>query len=241
MKLSLSREDLQGYISRQLEYRFPDRKSSMDFKEPINEKAFDEALQRIEYCFRHISVKGYSILDASGEKVEQTFFNHLHSDQYSQFLYCFSNSLWKKEGDLDLCSKLILLNRELHGCWFSYKGNLPDIFCLDHPVGTVIGHVNVKFSDYLVISQNVTINSSLTSLELGKYLLLGAGAKIIGDGKIGDRVSIGANALVRNPDIMDNSIVYQDVKTGIVTQMPNQHAVSLAEKYYFRGNENDER
>lgn len=232
MRLSLSKEALQNYIARQLEYRFPDRKSCMDFKETINIKAFDEALQRLEYCFSHISVRGYSISDDKGK--QHPFFNHLHSDQYSQFLYYFSNSLWKKEGDLDLCSKLILLNRDLHGCWFSYKGDLPDIFILVHPVGSVIGHVNVKFSDYLVVLQNVTINSTESSLILGKYLFLAAGAKIIGGGKIGDRVSIGANALVRNPDITNDCIIYQDTKTGIITQVHNENTKCFAEKNYFK-------
>lgn len=179
MKLSLSIEDLQNYIAWQLEYRFPDRKSFLDFKEAHNKKAFMEALERMEYCFSHITVRGYNVMENG---VERPFFNHLHSDQYSQFLYYFSNSLWKGEGNTDLCSKLILLNRDLNGCWFSYKGSLPDIFLLVHPVGSVIGHINVKFSDFLVIMQNVTINGSYVPLELGEYLFLGAGAKIIGGG-----------------------------------------------------------
>lgn len=234
MELSLSKEELQSYIASQLEHRFPDRKSCMDFNELINRKAFEEALQRVEYCFKHISVRGYSAIDKYGGGVAQSFFNHLHSDQYSQFLYYFSNSLWKKGGDPNLCSKLILLNRELHGCWFSYKGSLPDIFLLVHPVGTVIGNANVKYSDYLVILQNVTINGTKTSLELGEYVFLGAGAKIIGEGKIGDRVSIGANTLIRNPNIMNDCIVYQDVKTGVVMQKNNEQEKCLAERNYFR-------
>ena len=112
MILSLSKEDLQYYISQQLEYRFPDRKSCLDFREIINAKAFEEALERVEYCFGHIAVRGYSLIDNG---VEQPFFNHLNSDQYSQFLYYFSNSLWKREGNPDICSKLILLNRDLEG------------------------------------------------------------------------------------------------------------------------------
>lgn len=232
MELSLSKEELQSYIASQLEHRFPDRKSCMDFNDSINIKAFEEALQRVEYCFKHVSIRGYSIIDRYGGGV--ALFNHLHSDQFSQFLYYFSNSLWKTGGDPNLCSKLILLNRELHGCWFSYKGNLPDIFLLVHPVGSVIGNANVKYSDYLVILQNVTINGARKSLELGECLFLGAGAKIIGEGKIGDRVSIGANSLIRNPEIPSDSIVYQDVNTGIIMQKSNKQRTCLAERNYFR-------
>ena len=196
----------------------------------MNKRAFDEALERVEFCFSHVRVRGYSI---ENHGVRQTFFNHLNSDQYSQFLYYFSNSLWKTGGDTDICSKLILLNRDLHGCWFSYKGTFPDIFLLYHPVGSVIGHNNVKFSDYLVILQNVTINASPTPLDLGKYLFLGAGAKIIGGGKIGDCVSVGANTLVKNPNIPDNFLIYQDINTGIVTQSSNKKHVCYAQEYYY--------
>ena len=179
MEISICKEDLQYYVAKQLEYKFPDRKSHLDFKDIINKRAFEEALERIEYCHKHIKVRGYAI---EKDGVKYTFFNHLNSDQYSQFLYFFSNSLWKKGGDPDICSKLILLNRDLSGCWFSYKAKLPDIFLLCHPVGSVLGNRNVAYSDYLVVLQNVTINGNDVPLKLGKYLFLGAGAKIIGGG-----------------------------------------------------------
>lgn len=161
------------------------------------------------------------------------YFNHLNMDQYSQFLYYFSNAIWGRGGNEDICSKLVLLNRELSGCWISYKGKLPDIFILMHPVGSVIGHRNVAFSDYLVIMQNITINGTTSELKLGQALFIGAGVKIIGGGVIGDRVSIGANTLVRNPHIQDDYIVYQDTGTGIVTQKVNQKDYCFAEKYFY--------
>lgn len=160
------------------------------------------------------------------------YFNHLNMDQYSQFLYYFSNALWRRGGNEDVCSKLVLLNRELSGCWFSYKGKLPDIFILMHPVGSVIGHKNVVFSDYLVIMQNITINGTTSELKLGQALFIGAGAKIIGGGVIGDRVSIGANTLVRNPQIQNDYIIYQDTDTGIVTQAANKKDSCFAQKYF---------
>lgn len=229
MELSLSKEDLQYFISSQLEYRFPDRKSGLDFNDPLNKLAFEDCLGRVENCFQHIKVRGYSKISGGGIP----YFNHLNMDQYSQFLYYFSNAIWMRGGNEDICSKLVLLNRELSGCWFSYKGKLPDIFILMHPVGSVIGHRNVVFSDYLVIMQNITINGTTSELKLGEALFIGAGAKIIGGGMIGDRVSIGANTLVRNPHIQDDHIIYQDTETGVVTQKLNQKDYCFAEKYFY--------
>lgn len=117
------------------------------------------------------------------------FQSSAYGSVFSVFVF-FSNSLWRLTENEELCSKLILLNRDLSGCWFSFKATLPDIFILVHPVGSVIGHRNVTFSDYLVILQNVTINGLPdSSLKLGKGLFMGAGAKIIGGGQIGNRVA----------------------------------------------------
>ena len=86
MEISLSKSELLEYIDRQLFYFFPDnyRLRGNDVK-----SAFDLALNRLENCFKYISFPAYC--NQNG----QTFFSHLHSDQYSQFIYYFANSLWK--------------------------------------------------------------------------------------------------------------------------------------------------
>ena len=61
MKLSLSRDERQYYVAKQLEYRFPDRKSCLDFNEMANKRALNEALERLEFCFMHIKVRGYFV------------------------------------------------------------------------------------------------------------------------------------------------------------------------------------
>lgn len=98
-------------------------------------------------------------------------FSHLHSDQYSQFLYFLSNSLWNLSGNTILCSKIINLNKYLNGMFYSYKCRLPEIFLFAHPVGSIIG--NASYSDGLVVFQNVTINTGddargVVLLNLGK-------------------------------------------------------------------------
>lgn len=170
------------------------------------QKAFDFALDRTEHCFKHITIKGYRIKNSAT-------FNHLHSDQYSQFLYYLANSNWRLDGDVKISDKLILLNKALHGCWFSYKGNLPDIFVLIHPVGTVLG--NAKYSDYLVVMQNVTVNTGEildghNTPIIGKGVSLCAGSSIIGNDTIGDWVTIGVGACVYKQKTPSNSIVYVD-------------------------------
>lgn len=172
----------------------------------------DLTLDRVQYCFSHIKLSSYNNNGC-------IFFNHLHSDQYSQFLYYLSNSIYKLDYDTRISDKLICLNKALHGIWFSYKGNLPDIFLLSHPVGTVLG--NAKYSDYLFVQQNVTVNTGSLPNEfpiLGKGLYLSAGAKIIGDGRIGDCVSVSVDTVVYKKDIPDNTLVYRDENGKIITK-----------------------
>lgn len=212
MILSLPRAELFNYVRAQLNHFFPDRQ---DLRREWGEAAFHLALDRTEYSFSRTATRGYT--DGGGNAM----FSHLHSDQYSQFLYYFANSLWKLSENRPVCDKLILLNKALNGCFFSYKSRLPDVFVLNHPVGSVIG--NAGYSDFLVISQNVTINTGVEESpdplpRLGKGLCLGPGAKIIGREPIGDRVSIGVDAVVYNQAIPDDQVVARSPSGEIVAR-----------------------
>lgn len=201
MILSLSSHELFEYVNSQASTYFPDKSTLGGDK-----RAFDFALDRLEYSFSHISVRGYKY------KGEPNFY-HLNMDQYSAFLYYYANCIWKLDGNMRFADKLILLNRTLSGMWCSYKNNLPDIFVFMHPVGTVLGNAN--YSDYLVVLHNVTVNT--TQDERGKYLLnigkgcyLSAGAKIIGKESIGNYCTLGVDTVLHNMSISDNTIAYND-------------------------------
>lgn len=225
MHISLPKEELKEYIAQQLRHYFPDK---YEFKGEDVDKAFEQGLERTENCFSFINNAAYS--DNQG----RTFFSHLHSDQYAQFLYFFSNSLWNLSENKPICDKLIYLNKALNGFFYSYKGKLPDIFFLTHPVGTIIG--NACYSDFLVISQNVTINTGEDKNgkvvpELGKGLYLAAGAKIIGSEPIGDRVSIGVDAVVYNQSIADDQVV-ERTSSGNILVRDRRKELCKAQQYF---------
>lgn len=225
MEISLSRKALLEYIDSQLRHFFPDQYHLQGNDVNI---AFNLALDRLENCFKYISFPAYC--DQNG----QTYFSHLHSDQYSHFLYFFSNSLWKVSENKPLCDKLILLNKTLNGMFFSYKGCLPDIFFLAHPVGTILG--NASYSNFLVVFQNVTVNTEISENGdplpiLGKALFLGAGAKIIGNKPVGNYVSIGVDALVYNMTIPDNKVVIKGADgTTIINDRKRKNC--MAQNYF---------
>lgn len=225
METSLSREELFEYIKMQTETFFPDK-----YKLEGNDvhRAFEIGLERLEYCFQHITFLSYC--DQQG----QTFFNHMHSDQYAQFLYFFSNSLWNDSENRAVCDKLIFLNRMLNGFFISYKGKMPDVFFLGHPVGSIIG--NAVYDDFLVVFQNVTINTDADedgnpAPKIGRGVFLGAGAKIIGNKPVGNYVSIGVDAVVHNREIPDDKVVIKD-EEGRVLITDRKKEKCFAQNYF---------
>jgi len=197
--MSLTEQELSRYVAMQLSNFFPDQQQhSIDINATMN-----KALKRISYCFEHIHRKYYQSLDEHGKS--QTLFNHLNSDHYASFLYVLSNQAWR-ENKITLAEKLFYLNKTLNGFDCFYSVELPDIFMLVHPVGTVLG--NAKYQDYLVIYQNVTVGSTLQGKypTFGKGCVLYAKSSIIGDCHIGDNTIIAANAMVINFNVSDDKI-----------------------------------
>ena len=131
MVCSLTRSELFDYVRAQMQHFFPDRYSldGADVK-----SAFCIALDRLEKCLGAISIHGYHNSEGN------TTFSHLHGDQYSTFLYFFGNSLWNYSQNIPLCDKLLQLNRVMYSLFISYKCKMPDVFFLDHPIGTVLGN-----------------------------------------------------------------------------------------------------
>lgn len=225
MVLSLPQADLFNYVRAQLDHFFPD---GYGLQGDDVETSFRLALERAEYSFSRTSLRGYS--DHDGGAV----FSHLHSDQYAQFLYYFANSLWTLSENKPVCDKLIFLNKALNGYFFSYKCRLPNVFLFAHPVGSIIG--NAGYSDFLVISQNVTVNTGSEQRteflpKLGRGLFLGAGAKIIGRESIGDRVSIGVDAVVYNQTIADDKVV-ERAPNGEISVRDRRRPVCMAQRYF---------
>jgi len=69
-------------------------------------------------------------------------------------------------------------------------------FRADHPIGIVIGPT-VKLGEHVKIYQNVTLGQKNGRFpRVGNYVVIYAGAVIIGDVEIGDHAVIGANAVV---------------------------------------------
>jgi serine O-acetyltransferase len=195
MKISIKTSSLLKFVIDQINSFFPDGKAvqAHDLK-----KSFDHSMQRLEFCFSKVNNKYYR--DES-----RVFFNHLNGDQYAIFLYYLSNTCFKNNVKDDICNKIFLLNRSLNGIDMFYEVDLPDIFLLVHPIGTILGRG--EYSDYLVVYQKCGIGSNHEIYPtLRKNVTLRPGASIIGNCKVGENCEIGAESLLMDKNLEDNTL-----------------------------------
>lgn len=195
MKFALSTEDIFKLLIKQIDNNFFIKDEEIE----ILRFTFSNVLNRCEFCFSHQKNKYYF---DDGE----TFFSPFHSGQYSIYLYYYSNEVWK-EGFPILADKIYYLNKILNACDLFYEVELPSIFMLDHPVGSVMGRAS--YSDYFSFTQNCTVgNNNGIYPTLGSNVRMCANSMIIGNCVIGDNVTIGANTCIKDEHIEPNLIVF---------------------------------
>lgn len=139
-------------------------------------------------------------------------------NEFEVFLFPgFKALIYYKIARFFYLKKLYFLSR-----WICYKGRKKTLIeihpgaiigknlFIDHGVGVVIGETCI-IGDNVVIYQGVTLGG--TGKEIGKRhpnignnVLIGSGAKVLGNINIGDNVRIGAGAVVLN-DVKENATV----------------------------------
>jgi len=99
---------------------------------------------------------------------------------------------------------------------------------IDHGMGVVIGETAIV-GDYTLIYQGVTLGGTGKETgkrhpSLGNNVVVGAGAKVLGNLQIGDRVRIGAGAVVLQDTPSDSTVV--GIPGRIITR---KHSISPLE------------
>jgi len=184
VQLSLSRIDLASYVRRQFESLFPDGADLGELPALV-----DLALGRVEHCFSRVRLKGF--FDAG-----QPRFSHRHSDQYAIFLYYLANSSFREKPGHPIAEKAYALNKALHALDAYYEVQLPDIFAVQHPVGTVLGRAS--YSDYFICYHNCTVGANLENdyPSFGRGVAMYGGSRVIGKTSIGDNTLVSTGAIV---------------------------------------------
>jgi len=159
------------------------------------------ALEKTSFCFNHTKNKYY-------RKEDEAYFSPFHSGQYSIFLYYLSRVVFERNKKTSiLADKIYYLNKLMNGLDLYYEVEMPDIFMLDHPLGSVLGRA--KYGNFFTFSQQCTIGNNRGIFPtIGEHVTMYSGSKIIGKCNIGDNVQIAANTYIKDTDIPSNSIVF---------------------------------
>lgn len=196
LKISISEENLGGLVSRQLINHFPDNEV-VDHERLKH--CISSALLRIRKCFDPVRLKYFGEGDVS-------YFNHLHGDHYSMFLYLVSNEAYRLK-DETLAAKLFLLNKVFFGVDAFYSVQLPEHFLFVHPLGTILGNAN--YSDYFVVYQGVTVGATTEGIypSFSEAIILYSNSSIIGHCNVGSNFILAANASLINSNVQAHKIV----------------------------------
>ncbi|MFC7373022.1 hypothetical protein ACFQPF_15385 [Fictibacillus iocasae] len=203
-ELTLPIDDLKNYVIHQMNHFFPDK--GFCAKDEKFNRSFIQALDRLEYCFRHVTFKSY-------HHEGTTYFSHLHSDQYTMFLWFLSNSVWREFEDTVIASKLFYLNKTLNGVLCMYDTNMPNIFLIIHGGGVVLG--KATYSNFFVCYQGCTVGAINGVYPiLGKGVAMAPQSTIVGNCTIGDLSTIGNQALLRNTNLNNKALYYRHTDKG---------------------------
>ncbi len=133
------------------------------------------------------------------------------------------------QGCESLAEIAYLVNRRLHAFECFYTRGIPDVFHLEHPVGSVLGQA--AFGEYLVVYQGVSVGGDmkLRYPEVGEGVVLFAKASLIGSAVIEDNCAIGAGVQVYGARVAANTAVSSRGQTGFVSSKINW---SVKERFF---------
>jgi len=212
MNLILSQGDIIKQLKKQLDSFFLLNKIEIE----ILETYLNNVLEKCEYCFSRSSNKYFHDNDGV------TIFSPYVSSQYLIFLYYYANTIFKLSKKYnELSDKLYYLNKIMNSVDIYYAVELPDFFMVEHPVGSVMGRA--QYSNGFQFFQNCTVGgflkrNNIVYPKIGDNVIMYASSSIIGDCVIGDNVSIGAGALIKNQNIPSDVIVFGSSPSLIIKE-----------------------
>lgn len=196
MRSTLDEKALADYLARQLGHFFPD----VDTPRAEIQPYVRSALERLEHCLTRVKDK---YVPEAGEPS----FSHRHTDQYAMFLYFAGNSVYRSNGNPALGEKLYALNKALHALDVYFEVSLPDIFYLQHPVGTVLGRA--RYADYFMVYQRCTVGGKDGIYPMfSEGVVMYGGSSVIGNSRVGSNSWFSAGSLVMGQDVPRDSVVF---------------------------------
>ncbi len=134
----------------------------------------------------------------------------LYSGFHAILIHRFTHLLWKCK--IPLIPRLLSqIARFLTGIEIHPGAKIGKGFFIDHGMGVVIGETT-EIGDDCVLFHNVTLGGTgkhkgKRHPTIGKNVMIGTGAILLGPIKVGNNVRIGANTFILMQDVPDNTTV----------------------------------
>jgi serine O-acetyltransferase len=204
------REQLLGYLQRQLENFFPDGQAGL---RALLDARLDTALDRLAGCIGAVRMW------------REDEFDVLHSSQYATFLYYLANTLHRSGADRTLCNKLFFLNKALNGIDLFYEIEMPPVFFIGHSVGIVLA--KASYGKHLVLYQNCTVGKNHGAAPtLGDGVVMYPHSAIIGSCQVRAGSVIAQGVSVIGRDTPGDCLVFQGPKGGLDFVKPKRDILS---------------
>ena len=129
-----------------------------------------------------------------------------HADEYTTFLVFLSRLAYISDY-VELAESAYLINKRMNSFDCFYTREMPDIFYLVHPIGSIVGQAKMK--NYLVIYQGVSIGGDLKYQypTLGEGVILFSNSSILSNTIIGNNCVVGAGVQLYSDKIKDNTAI----------------------------------
>ena len=184
----------------------------------------DTFMKRVERCFINCGNKYYS-------KDNDFVFSPFHSVQYSIYLYYLANTIFREKGNHDLSTKIYYLNKVMNCVDWYYEISLPDIFCAEHPIGSVMGRAT--YSNKFFFYQGCTVGGSNGKYPvLGENLIMYSNTTILGNSLVGSNVVLSSGTLIVNEEIPENSIVFGRSPNLTIKQKSEEEILKLTSRFW---------
>lgn len=119
--------------------------TSMDIDEVL-----ETAIERCRYALSFSADKYY--------QTEEIYLSPFHTGKYAILLYYLSRELFIWDGNGERAEKIYYLNKILHGIDIFYEVNMPAIWGVEHPLGSVMGRAT--YGDRFYFYQGCTVGGS---------------------------------------------------------------------------------
>jgi serine acetyltransferase len=150
-----------------------------------------------------------------------------HYCQFFFILYELSKILYDKDRE-DLANVIYFLNTTQISCDVSFKINLPLRTYIDHPFGSVIGHVKFNKDKIFLFTTNCTLGGNFQKNGEFKYpkidgdLVMLSNSSLVGNNIIKGQVLLSNGCYVKDEGIIKDVVVFGRSPNLILKPIPDK-------------------